>query len=165
MPFNTPQISPPPLADPWVDENGVPTSDLINWVLITLLPSIAQSPSVSDARTPPFDEQASDAIGLTPLPLGSVSGGLYRVSVYARVTGPDGVSSSVTPIVSFPNDGVTCQMEGDPPLTSDAIDTPGSWTFFAEVEAPGPISVGSLYASNTPNAMEYHMIATCERVN
>lgn len=165
MPFNTPQISPPPLADPWVDEDGVPVSDLINWILITLLPAIAQSPSVFNSTSPPFEEEDDDAIALTPLPIGDLSTGLYRVSVFIRVTSPDGAASSVAPVVSFPNDAVTCSMTGDPALTSDDISIPGTWTFFLEVDAPGPISIGTVYASTTPNLMSYKIVATVERVN
>lgn len=164
MSFNTPQLSPPPFADPWVDPDGVPTRDITDWFLTVLLPSIAQSPSVSNATTPPFAQSASAAIGLTALPVGSLSSALYRVSVFARVTTPDGVSSSVAPQISFINDGVTCAITGAA-LTTDAIDQPGTWTFFVEVDAPGPISIGTTYASNTPNAMSYDITATVERVN
>ena len=164
MPFNSPQISPPPLADPWVDQDGIPTRDITDWYLTVLLPAIAQSPSVSSATTTPFEESATDAIATTPIPLGTLSAGLYRVSVFIRITSPDGVSSSVAPVVSFASDAVTCAITGDA-LTSDAIDAPGTWSFFIVVDAPGPISIATTYASNTPNAMAYDITVGVERVN
>lgn len=164
MPFNSPQIAPPSFADPWVDKDGLPERDITDYFLTTLLPALAQNPSVYNATELPFEESATDAIALTPLPLGSLSASLYRVSVFIRITTPDGVSSSVAPVVSFPSDGVTCSITGSA-LASDAIDEPGTWSFFINVDSPGPISLGTTYASNTPNQMAYSMVATAERVN
>lgn len=163
MPFNNPNIPPPPIAEAFVDADGVLEPETVTWFLQTLLPAIAQSPSVFSTSGPVFDEEATDAIALTPLPIGSLSAGLYRVSAYLRVLQPDGVSSSVTPIVSFPDDGITCTATGNA-LVSDAIDEPNSTTFVIEIDAPGPISFGTLYVSNTPNAMEYKAVATVERL-
>ena len=97
------------------------------------------------------------------MPLGSISAGLYRINVYLRITTPDGVSSSVTPFVNFIDDGVTCTMTGVA-MTSDAIDEPSSQYFFVDVDSPGPISFGTLYASNTPNAATYKAVVVAERV-
>jgi hypothetical protein len=163
MPFNNPTIAPPPFADPWVDEDGVLNADVVSWFLIVLLPAISQSPSVFSSSGPVLSSEQSAAIPVTPLPLGSISAGMYRVSAYLRVTQPDGVASSVTPQVSFVNDGVTCTATGTP-LTSDAIDEPNSSTFVIQVDAPGPISFGTIYSSNTPGAMEYKSILVVERL-
>jgi len=164
VPFNNPNIAPPPLSDPWVDENGLPDANLVNWFLITLLPAVALSPSVFSTGAPPYSETGLNAaVATTPLPLGIVPGALYRVSVYLRITTPDGVSSSVTPFIQFPDDGVTCTMTGTA-MTSDAVGSPSSQVFFANVDSPGPISFGTNYVSNTPNAAVYKAIVIVERV-
>lgn len=163
MPFNNPTIAPPPMADPWVDENGILDGNVVNWFLIVLLPAISQSPSVFTSSGPVLSSESSAAIPVTPLPLGAISAGLYRVSVYLRVTQPDGAGSSVTPFVTFIDEGITCTMEGTP-LTSDAIDEPNSSTLVVQVDAPGPISFGTLYSSTTPNAMEYKAVVVIERL-
>jgi hypothetical protein len=158
------QIAPPTFEDPFVEENGRLSSEAFNWIVITLLPRITQTASVF-GTTPPFETETpeNDAIATTPLPLGSLNAGLYRVMTYLRVTSPDGVSSSVTPVVSFVDEGVTCQMEGVA-LTSDNIAEPVSQAFLVRVDAPGPISFSTIYASNTPNAMQYDAVVIVERV-
>lgn len=172
MPFTALQVPPPPFTDPWVDADGYLDSNVMNWFLITLLPALALSPSVSNAGSPPLVLSAqTDAVPTTPIPVGTLSTGLYRVSVWMRITDPDGVSSSVTPQVTYPSSGTvsgapltTCTETAKSALTSDAVDEPFSYTFLVQVDAPGPISFSTLYMSNTPNAAEYEVELTVERV-
>ena len=164
MPFNPPQIAPPPLADPWVDKNGAPLTDIVNWFLITLLPAVARSPSIANVDTPPLEQTGLNAsLGATDLNLGSLTDGRYRVTVYLRITTPAGVSSSVTPFVNFTDDGVACTMTGAA-LTANAANQPLSHVFQMDVQAPGPIQVGTTYVSNPAGAAIYKITATAERV-
>lgn len=163
MSAGTLRVAPPPFNDPLVEENRFMSSEFFNWLQIVLLPAIEQTPTVFGTTPPLSVTGQTAAIALTALPLGEVTTGVYRVSVYLRITSPDGVSSSVTPQISFPDNGVTCTMTGDA-LVSDAIDEPGSTVFIASVDAPGPISFGTLYVSNTPNAAVYKAVVLVERV-
>lgn len=156
-------VPPPTFEDPFVDDNGRLSSEAFNYFVTTLLPRIGQTASIFGGTTPSFDEETNAAIAPTAFPLGALSTGLYRVMVFLRVTTGDGVSSSVAPVLGFVSDGVTCTMTGDA-LTSDAIDEPISQAFLVNVDQPGPIAIATLYASNTPNAMFYRLIATVERV-
>lgn len=164
MPFTSVQLPPPTFTDPWVDQDGQPTTEIVNWFLITLLPSIALSPAVSNTGNPPIDyTNQSASISSTPLPVGNISSGVYRVSVFLRVTTADGVSSSVTPYVQYPNDGITCTDTGAA-LTSNNTAQPKGYTFIVESDAPGPISFGTTYVSNTPGQMKYKAVVIIERV-
>lgn len=164
MPFNTVQVAPPSFTDPWVDEEGRLSTEATNWVLINLLPAIALSTAVSNTGNPPLDYTNQNAsISPTPIPVGSISSGIYRVSVLLRVTTVDGVSSSVTPFVQYPNDGITCTDTGAA-LTANNTAQPKGYTFVVETDAPGPVSFGTTYVSNTPGAMKYKAVVAIERV-
>ncbi len=164
MPTGTLKIPPPTFEDPFVEpDTGRLSSEAFNWIVISLLPRIAQTANVYGTSPPYAVAGLNDAVAATPLPLGSLSTGLYRVMTYLRITSPDGVSSSVTPQLSFIDDGVTCTMTGVA-LTSDDIDKPVSQAFLVAVDQPGPISFATLYASNTPNAAAYKAVVTVERL-
>lgn len=157
------RVAPPPFNDPITDDNGYMSSEFFNWLQIVLLPSIEQTPSVF-GNVPPYEATGlSASIADTPLALGSLSAGYYRVSVWLRITTPAGTSSSVTPFVTFTSGGVACTMTGTA-MTSNAINTPESQTFFVSVDAPGPISFGTTYASNPASAAVYEAAVTVERV-
>lgn len=164
MPFLTPKVSPPAFSDPMVEASRYPTTEFYNWILITLLPALEQVPSVAGGSVPVLSETGQNAAyALTPLPLGSINAGVYRVSVYIRVTTPDGAASSVQPYVSFLDDGVSCTITGAA-LTANAINVPTGQTFVVNVDQPGPISFGTNYSSTTPNQMVYKAVVTVERV-
>jgi len=164
MPFSSVQLAPPTFTDAWVTSKGIPTTDITNWFLITLLPAISQSVSVSNSGSPPLEySDQSASISSTPLPVGNISAGWYRVSVFLRVTTADGVSSSVTPFVQYPNDAITCTDTGAA-LASDNVAQPKGYMFFVQTDAPGPISFGTTYVSNTPGAMKYKASVVIERV-
>lgn len=163
MPSGVLQIAPPVFEDPFVEKNGRLSSEAFNWFTITLLPRVGQTPNVF-GRTPPLELTGQNAaLALTALPLGSLSSGLFRVTTYLRVTTADGVSSSVQPVLTFIDSGVTCTMTGTA-LTTDTITTPLSQTFLVAVDQPGPISISTNYVSNTPNAMAYTLVVIVERV-
>ena len=161
--FGSIKLSPPPFGDAFVDKDLRLTSDAFNWFLITLLPAVEQTPNVFGVSPPVEIENQNASIAATSIPLGSVPTGLYRVSIYTRITSPDGVSSSVTPFINFPDEGVSCTLTGTA-MTSDAINLPQSQDFLIAVDSPGPIQYGVTYASNTPGAAIFKMTVTVERV-
>ncbi len=163
MSFTPSQISVPAFGDPWVDKEGVLTTDATTWILQTLIPALQQSPSLSGGA-PAFSETGQNAaIAPTSLALGTVSTGLYRISVYIRVTSADGVASSIAPIVTF-TDGAVAASETGSALTSDNIALPGWWVFIIAVDQPGPIDISTTYSSNTPGLMQYKISVVAERL-
>jgi hypothetical protein len=161
--FGVINIAPPTFEDPFVEENGRLSSEAFNYFMTILLPRIGQTASIFGTAPVLEQEGIDDALATTPLPMGTLSTGIYRVNVYVRVTTPDGVGSSVQPFVQFIDDGVTCTMDG-PALTADAIDAPLSTTFLVSVDQPGPISFGTNYSSTTPNLMQYKAVVSVERL-
>lgn len=164
MSFAAAQISPPAFNDRWVDEDGRLTAENTSWFLQSLLPALQQAPSLSGA-SPAFEaDNQNAAIAATPLPLGTLSTGRYRVSIFLRVSSPDGVNSSVAPVLNFTTETVACQITGAA-LTSDNIGLPQSAVFLVSVDQPGPIEFSTTYASNTPNAMHYTVTVLTERMS
>ena len=163
MPAANLRVAPPPFNDPLVDKNGFMSSEFFNWLQIVVLPAIEQTPSVFGQSPAVSVSGQTASIAATDLTLGSLSAGMYRVSVYLRITTPAGVSSSVTPFFNFTDDGLACTMTGTA-MTSNAITTPTSQTFLLQVDAPGPIQFGTTYASNPAAAAVYEAVVTAERV-
>lgn len=158
------QVPPPVFDDPFVDEQGRLSSDAFNWFLINVLPRLNQTSAIFGGATPVFERTGQSAsIAPESLPLGSVSTGYFRVTVWMRITTPAGVASSVTPFLEFTSRGVACTVTGDA-LTSNAINLPASQTFLINVLAPGPIRIGTTYVSNPASAAVYEIAAIVERV-
>lgn len=161
--FGVINVAPPTFEDPFVEENGRLSSEAFNYFMTVLLPRVGQTPSTF-GTAPVLEVTAQDAaIASTPLPTGSLSTGYYLVTVYLRVTLPDGAASSVQPFVSFIDNGVTCTMTGLA-NTSDSIAAPSSQSFLVSVDQPGPISFGTNYSSTTPNLMEYKATVVLQRL-
>jgi len=158
------QVPPPVFDDPFVDAQGRLSSDAFNWFLINVLPRLNQTSAIYGGTTPPFERTGQSAsIAAFSLPLGSLSTGYFRVTVWVRITTPAGVSSSVTPFLQFTSKGVACTVTGAA-VTSNAINLPASQTFLIHVQAPGPIQIGVTYASNPASAAVYEIACVVERV-
>jgi hypothetical protein len=88
--------------------------------------------------------------------------GLYRVSWYLRKTRADGGSSSATVTIGFVDvDGQALTYAGAA-LTLDSL---GAWqgvTVPIRCQAPTDITVAVAYASATPGAMRYDLVAAVE---
>lgn len=158
------QVPPPAFEDPFVDKDGRLSSESFNWFLINVLPRLNQTSAIYGGSTPPF-ERANQNASIAPesFALGSLSTAYYRVTVWMRITSPAGVNSSVTPFLQFTSGGVACTMTGQA-MTSNAINQPASQSFLILVDAPGPIQIGTTYASNPAGAAVYEIAAVVERV-
>ena len=156
-------IPPPPIQDAFVDDAGRLETEAINWFQIQLLPRIAQTPSLFGTAPAVELTGQNAAIGVTDLPLGSVTTGLYRVTTYLRITTVAGVTSSVQPVIGFVDDGVTCTMTGTA-LTANVTNVPLSQSFLVSVDAPGPITYTVNYASNPAGVAVFKLTITVERV-
>jgi len=107
------------------------------------------------------DQNAS--IGATPVPLGSVTAGRYRVSYYARVTSPDGVASSLTVTIRWTEGAVSLSLSGAA-MTGDTTTTVQSGMMLLQVDANVSIEYATTYASNTPGLMKYRLTVQVEAV-
>ena len=91
------------------------------------------------------------------------SSGWYRISTYARVTSPDGVSSSLSVTVGWTENAqaltkTSAAMTGDTVTTGQSTETP------VYADASTDLTVATTYASNTPNLMVYEVMAIAEQL-
>lgn len=107
--------------------------------------------------------QQNASIGATPLGSAALGAGLYRVSWYARITTPDGVSSSLTVTVGWTEGGVSLSLSGTA-ITGDAVTSVQSGIALLNIDNGSPITYATTYVSNTPGQMEYELVLTLERV-
>lgn len=102
------------------------------------------------------------ALATTPFLTGSLSGGLYRVSVFTHITTPASVNSSLTVTVSFTHHGLACSLAGAALATNLTTSVQSNiWTIAID---PGtPISYSTAYVSNAAG-MQYALSAAVETV-
>lgn len=92
----------PMVEGPFVDRKGVLTNDGVDYLL-----SLGNDVNQTTRRLTSVNlvlQQA--AIGTTPIPLGALAGGLYRVTFYLRITQPGTVSSSAQVTLGWTDGGV-----------------------------------------------------------
>lgn len=99
------------------------------------------------------------AIALTAL-IPSANAGVYRISLYARVTVAASVNSSIAPTITFTDGAVVCTQTGAA-LTSNATNAPTGWSFLIRADASTPISYSVAYVSNAAG-MTYSLAIKAE---
>lgn len=167
-----PQLPAPPLQDSVVElEPEKPSrrdpffmaKPWIVWIQNALVPRLQQAAQLLTALALGTTVPLSGSIGATPLPLGVLAGGRYRVSTYARIVTPDGVSSSLTVSIRWTEGGVALVVSGAA-MVGDSITTVQSETYLLTIDAVSAISYSTVYASNTPNQMKYRLSILVEAV-
>jgi len=128
------------------------------WVQDALVSRVQNAPEL---RTAVVLTAQNAAIGATPIPLASVNAGRYRISFFARITTPDGVSSSLTISIGFTDGGVACTQSGAA-ITGNAVTSTQSGSLVVQSDANAPLTYAVSYASNTPGAMVYRLSVVCE---
>lgn len=103
------------------------------------------------------------AIATTPFTTGSLSGGLYRVSVFTHITTPATVNSSLIVTISFTHNGVACTLAGAA-LTTNLTTSVQSNVWVIAIDPGTPISYSTTYVSNAAG-MAYALAAAVETVN
>ncbi len=103
------------------------------------------------------------ALAVTPFATGSLSGGLYRVSVFTHILTPASVNSSLIVTVSFTHNGVACSM-ASAALTGNLTTSVQGTTFPIQIDAGTPISYSTTYVSNAAG-MTYALAAALETVS
>jgi hypothetical protein len=128
------------------------------WLQDVIVPRVQTAPEL---RTAVVLTAQNASIGATPIPLASVNAGRYRISFYARVTTVDAVSSSLTITLGWSESGVALTQSGAA-MTGNAITTTQSGSIVVQSDANAPLTYSTLYASNTPGAMQYRLSIVCE---
>lgn len=106
----------------------------------------------------------SASIGTTAIPTdGDLSAGVYRVTVYQRITTVDAVSSSVTTTLSWTDGSVACSFSGTA-LTGNTTATVGSFTFTMRIDAASPISYATTVALGSGDG-RYRLNIQLERLS
>lgn len=164
--MSAPQLPPIPTSAP-VNElglDGKPTpylgSDYYLW-LFALASRVQQSAGV--LGTPTRLTAQSAAIGTTSLTLPALSGGLYRVSWYARITTPATVSSSLTVSIGYTESALSLSASGAA-ITGNTTATEQSGSVLIQTDPSAPITFSTAYATVGATGMAYRLSITCEQV-
>jgi len=118
---------------------------------------------------PPVVLEAQDtSIGTTAFPAGSLNAGLYRITVYARITTAAGASSDLDVTIGWTDGGVSCSKSAsdvspDWPINGNTTATTGSQTFMVNLsDGATPITYSTTRNSNPGGEMEYLLKMTLE---
>lgn len=103
------------------------------------------------------------SISTTAIPTDALASGLYRLTYYARITGPAGVSSSLTPTFAWTDGSASCTVSGAA-ITGNTISSTGTGTYLVQIDQATPISYSTTYASNPAAAMTYALAIVLETV-
>lgn len=122
---------------------------------------LLQKAPTAQGRVLKASEQAS--ISTTPVEIGQVSQGIWRVSTHLRVKTPATVSSSVQVTISW-TDGGVAQSESGTLLNGNLTTTREGKTFIIRTDASSPISYAVAYASVGATAMIYTLDVVVEQV-
>lgn len=153
--------SPVPIESYIVDQDRDRTTGKLSWTgymsatfadwLLELVARINDSPEqqASVSRT---GQQAS--IGTTPLPMPNVSAGLYRITVYARVTRPGTVSSSLAVTIGWTDGTVTCSYPFAA-VTGNTTATVLVGTITVRSDQAGALTYATTYATAGATDMQY----------
>lgn len=103
------------------------------------------------------------AIATTPLPIGSVSMGVWRISATLRVTQAATTSSAVRLTVAWTERGVAQTQQGTN-LNGNLTTTREGLTFVIRVDGNTPISYSTTYASVGATSMQYSLDIVAEEL-
>lgn len=103
------------------------------------------------------------SIGATDMTDGTINGGLYRVSYYARITRAATTSSSLTVTLGWTEGSVSPTFVGAA-ITGNTTTTVQSGTIMIRVDANAPITYSTTYASVGATTMQYSLTLTLERL-
>ncbi len=118
--------------------------------------------SVSPNPVTKTDQNASIATTDLLVPVASVNA-LYSFQYAVAITIADGVSSSLTPVLSWTDGGVV-KTQTFTAVTGNTTTTIGSGVWMFRGDAGAPITYATTYASNTPGSMHYDFYAVLSTV-
>lgn len=103
------------------------------------------------------------SLATTPLPIGTLSQGIWRISTTVRVTTPGSVSSSIQVSVLWTERGIV-QIESGTALAGNLTTTREGKTVIIRIDAETPISISTIYASVGATAMQYSLDVVAEEL-
>lgn len=103
----------------------------------------------------------SASLGATPIAVGALAAGFYRITYYARITQAATTSSSLTVTIGWTDSGLSCSASGAP-MTGNTTGTlqSGSQTF--KIDQATPITYATTYASVGATSMQYKLAVILE---
>lgn len=122
----------------------------------------------NDVNSTPIAQQVvskasqNASIGTTTI-LTPDSDGYYAFQYYAAITTADGVSSSLTPVLSW-TDGGIAKSKTFTAITGNTTATTDSDDYLIFNDGGSPITYSTTYASNTPGQMVYKLFAVLSSV-
>ena len=152
-------FDPIPAGDKFVDKEGYLSDVAVQW-LQGLTDVVETSPS---SISPQGVTAQVASIGVTPIPVGSVNEGLYRLTFAAEVTTAASVSSSLTVTFGWTSLGIAKGVTSGA-MTGNTTATTSSATYMFYSDAGAPITYATAYSSvGTP--MAYALRVILERVD
>ena len=132
---------------------------LVKWLSSLVVAMIARPSRVAHVR---LTAQGA-SLATTPLQLGSIPPGAWRVSIQVRVSRAGTVSSEIQATVTWTQGGVT-QTESTANLTTNTPTTREGMTIVMRPDDGTPIQYATTYASAGATAMQYEIDITAEQV-
>ena len=135
------------------------SQEIVDW----LLEQQQRSEDTSERLGSTALTNQSASISATPVPVPSLTAGLYRVSYYARITTAATTSSSLTVTIAW-TDGTIAMTQAGAALTGNTTATQQNGTFFIQDDANASITYATTYASNGAGEMKYSLYVVVESV-
>lgn len=149
----------PPTRVPAVDASLFFTREWRNYLLA--LQNTASAAAQALIEVPLVGQHAS--IVTTPLTLPAVSAGFYRVNIYQTITTADPVSSSLTTTIGW-TDLANAKTFSTVAMTGNTTATNDSVVKMIHIDNSSPITYATVYASNTPGAMQFALGIVVEKL-
>ena len=137
------------------------SGDWVQWFLV-LVDRLVHAPHVQGSATAP--PTTNTAINPTPVNLGVRPSGLYRVTYYARITQPATVSSSLTVMIGWTENGVNKLYTGAA-MTGNSVTTAQANSIMVYSDGNTPIAYLTNYSANAANSMKYALDVVVEAVS
>jgi len=147
---------------------GLESQGFITQIWLRFLSQIQQTVGASQTRLTaiPLSGQSA-SIGATDFSGGGISGGLYLIQVYARITTPatTGAATSSLIVALGWTDGAVVQSYSWPAMTGNTVTTVLTGPpVTIRVDNNSPITYATTYASNTAGEMQYSLDVVLSRV-
>lgn len=157
------QLEPAPFDNPITEQDGAMTEPWINWFDLALSPRVTSSaPAIVSVTLPaPGNPPLAASIGTTAL-IALAAEGLYRVSVFCRVSQAASVSSSILVTISGTDDTVP-YTQSTTAQTGNLTTSLSNGVFLVRADSNTPISYATTYAS-VGTAMNYVLEVIAEQL-
>lgn len=155
-------LNPVPPPDDWLDQAGPsPINKAARNYLVSLSTRAYQSAAL--LRTPTSATAQSASISATPIPLGTLAAGWFRVSWFVRVTTAATTSSSLIVTIGSTDSGVSTTQSGAA-MTGNTTGTSQGLAVLVHSDQAAPLTYATTYASVGATPMAYKIDVLCEQV-